>query len=352
MAEHPYSAQPSKAFWNSAVASKNYLDISELWPARWPVDKADRVVTFGSCFAQHFGAALKERGYGWTSYERPSANMSPRMVEKYNYNVFSARTGNIYTTTLLEQWISWAVGRSEPPSEVWEKGGRFYDPFRPRIEPNGFASPEELRHSRDATIAALRQCMEAEIFVFTLGLTESWYNADEGHEYAMCPGTVAGEFDPLIHRFRNLTFSKVRSGLVQAIADIRSVNPDIRFLLTVSPVPLTATATQEHVLVASSRSKSVLRAVAGEVSDDDAMIDYFPSYEIISAPPYRGSWFEPNQRSVNPNGVAHVMSQFFAGQAQLAGEEVAQKAGMPAPLSPKTNVVCEEQLLAAFGGAR
>lgn len=352
MSINPYTSQPPKSFWSSAVASRNYLDISDLWPAKWLIDKSDKVVTFGSCFAQHFGAALKARGYGWTSFELPSANMSQRMVEKYNYNVFSARTGNIYTTTLLRQWVSWATGKTEPPSEVWEKGGRFYDPFRPKIEPTGFASPDELFRSRDATLAALRGCMKADVFVFTLGLTESWHNVEGQYEYAMCPGTAGGEFDADLHVFRNLTFAEIEDALVEAIADIRSVNPDIRFLLTVSPVPLTATATHEHVLVASSRSKSVLRAVAGEVSDGDDQIDYFPSYEIISAPPYRGSWFEPNQRSVNPGGVAHVMSQFFAGQAQLSRSEGSYRQPQAAPASPKANVVCEEQLLAAFGGTK
>ena len=47
-----------------------------------------------------------------------------------------------------------------------------------------------------------------------------------------------------------------------------SVNPRARLLLTVSPVPLAATATPNHVLVASIHSKSVLRAVAGELAED------------------------------------------------------------------------------------
>ncbi|WP_428660504.1 GSCFA domain-containing protein [Reyranella sp.] len=43
--------------------------------------------------------------------------------------------------------------------------------------------------------------------------------------------------------------------------------PGVRFLLTVSPVPLKASASQNHVLAATTYSKSVLRAVAGQLAD-------------------------------------------------------------------------------------
>ena len=87
-------------------------------------------------------------------------------------------------------------------------------------------------------------------------------------------------------------------------------------LLTVSPVPMTATANDEHVLVASTHTKSVLRAVAGELAREEPAIDYFPSYEIITAPPFRASHFQPNMREVAPAGVEFVMSRFLGEAVQ------------------------------------
>lgn len=337
---NPYKNQPPKAFWATGVAATHFLDISELWTPKWPITKADRIVTFGSCFAQHFAGALRSNRYGWTSFEPATENMSPHIAKKFSYDVFSARTGNIYTSSLLRQWASWATGEA-PPSEVWYDGKRAYDPFRPRIEPNGFATADEMMASRECAIEAFRHCMaDCDLFVFTLGLTESWFNSAEGFEYPMCPGTIAGKFDPDLHRFRNQSFAEIRDNLAETITLIRSLNPDVRCLFTVSPVPLTATATQDHVLVATTRSKSVLRAVAAEISDNP-MIDYFPSYELITAPPFRGSFFEPNQREVNPHGVAHVMRTFFGA---VGSEEEAPRA-----MEVDTDLVCEEELLTAFG---
>ncbi len=92
-------------------------------------------------------------------------------------------------------------------------------------------------------------------------------------------------------------------------ASIRLLN----FYLTVSPVPLTATASKEHVLVATTYSKSILRSAAGELSLSRDDVDYFPSYELISQPPTFGKFYESNLRSVKPEGVDYVMKHFELG---------------------------------------
>jgi len=112
-------------------------------------------------------------------YETPPVELSTENAKKYNYGVFSARTANIYTTSLLKQWTEWSLGESKPPTEVWYKNGRYYDPFRPTIEPNGFATELEVHQSREITLEAFRKSIvESDLFVFTLGLTESWCHTD------------------------------------------------------------------------------------------------------------------------------------------------------------------------------
>lgn len=192
--KHPYVSLPDRSYWKKSIATRNMFDIDELWDPKFNILPNDIVVSYGSCFAQHFGKALLKRGYRWTSFENPGKYISKFTEKKYNYNVFSSRTANIYTTSLLNQWVDWAIGNKLPPAEVWEKEGRYFDPFRPTIEPNGFCTSEELYESRRETIKAFRKSLEsAQVFVFTLGLTESWFNASEGYEYPLCPGTAAGE---------------------------------------------------------------------------------------------------------------------------------------------------------------
>jgi hypothetical protein len=352
--KNPYQHLPQAAFWRSAVAERQPRTISHLWDAKHQIEKSDRVTTFGSCFAQHISRSLVARNYNWLDAEKA------RNGTAQGLGIFSARTGNIYTAAALRQWVEWAIGERPPPEEIWEKDGRYFDPFRPAIEPLGFASPEDLRNDRNITLRALRDVVEqADHFVFTLGLTEAWTNR-AGYTYSVCPGTAAGEFDPAEHSFKNFEYPEILADM-QAVADmLRQVSPGIRMLLTVSPVPLTATASGQHVLVATTYSKSVLRAVAGHLSDTHDWIDYFPSYEIITAPPFRGQFYEDNQRSVTPEGVAFVMQCLFDCLHRKFGTEpssVDAGAGAGAGETrrrhpvPEADVVCEEIMLDAFAPA-
>lgn len=345
---NPYEKLPERSFWKLAVSSKSMFDIDGLWDPKFDIRPDQNVVTFGSCFAQHIGNALKARGFNWLITEPAPDGLNEISARSLNYNVFSARTGNIYTTSLLKQWVQWAVGKSAVPSEIWEQDSSFYDPFRPNIEPNGFVSEEEMKQSQAQAIVSFRESInKAHYFVFTLGLTESWRNED-GYEYPMCPGTVAGEFNSEKHKFKNQQFQEILQNLKSAILMIRKENPAIKFILTVSPIPLTATMSNNHVLVATMESKSILRAVAGQLASSSPYIDYFPSFEIINSPIYRGIFFEPNQRNVNSHGVNFVMDVFFKCLKNKFGEH---STAMPKieSKSRSVNDVCEEELLEAFG---
>lgn len=359
---HPYESLDSKCFWSSAVAKRNMFDISDLWDPKFRISNKMKVATFGSCFAEHIGKALHIRGFNWLISEPAPLGLSTALARKYNYGIFSARTGNIYTVSLLKQWVEWAIENKPVPNEVWEKDGRFYDPFRPNIEPDGFETKDEMIRSRNATIKAFRTTLvESNVFVFTLGLTESWFNSEQGYEYPICPGTVAGTYDPRKHQFVNQDFPFIRKALMETILIIKELNPNIKFILTVSPVPLTATMSGNHVLVATMESKSVLRAVAGSLRRRFKFVDYFPSYEIINATPYRGTFFESNQRNVNPAGVDHVMNLFFFSLSSKFPVAEGVNAGVTSSKSQPTlqpnlktetnnpeDVVCEEELLNSF----
>jgi len=353
--QHPYAGLPGRSFWRTAVADRNFLEITELWDPKFNIDKGHKIATFGSCFAQHIGRALRANGFTWLDTEPCPEGVPEAVAREYNYGIYTCRTGNIYTTSLLQQWVDWATERQTPPDEYWTSGGRFFDPFRPTIEPQGFGSIEELLASRRQTIHSLKLAIEsANVMVFTLGLTEGWINSQHGYEYPICPGTTVGEFDASQHAFRNLQFQQVLSHLKTAIDAMRSLNPKLRLLLTVSPVPLTATRSGHHVLVATMESKSILRAVAGQLAANRGFVDYFPSYEIINSAPFRGAFFEANQRSVSQAGVGHVMRTFFEGlTAKFAARPsdsplASTGAGAELEGASTDDPVCEEQLLSAF----
>lgn len=357
---HPYDSLPEDRFWRTAVADRDAMEISGLWKPKIEVKRKTRIATAGSCFAQHFAKALVARKYRWLDFEPGPEGLTAAQKHDYHYGTFSFRTGNIYTPRMLRQWLTWALTATKPPAEVWELDGRFYDPFRPSVEPGGFASPEELHASRQDTLAAIRRGLkQSQVFVFTLGLTESWRDRDSRLEYAVCPGTMAGTFDANRHVFMNHGFDSLMSDMKAVLKLLWRANRGLNVLLTVSPVPLTATASGSHVLTATVHSKSLLRAVAGTLVASDPRVDYFPSYEIITHPAYRGRFYAPNLRSVLPEGVEHVMASFFRDQAAAFGGSAAPRKTAPAladtldepalpELTEAEELRCEEEILAAF----
>jgi hypothetical protein len=338
---NPYKTQPERAFWRASVGSRHYADLSCLWHPM-PLHKADRIATAGSCFAQHIGNNLAARGAAFMDMEpAPPVFTSAAEARKWGYGVFSCRYGNVYTTRQLIQLFEEAHGNRTPDELVWEKDGRFYDALRASVDPVGQDSPETVLALRERHLAAVRSMFATlDVFVFTMGLTEGWESRRDGTMYAVAPGTVAGSYYAEKHVFRNLRYAEIRADMLAFWERLRAVNPGARMLLTVSPVPLAATATDNHVLVATTYSKSVLRAVAGDLSEEIDDIYYFPSYEIISSHPARGMFYEPDLRNVNQFGVDFVMKNFFSGE--LAKEFLSNGKDVD---EDELDLICDEEKL-------
>lgn len=307
----PYRTLPTEAFWRPAVADRHPLDIDRVWTPKAPFDRSTMIATAGSCFAQRLGQALRAAGARWLDAEPAPETMPADARRAHNYGVFSFRTGNVYTARQLLQWLRWAEGTSVP-DELWRMGNGWVDPFRPSLEPAPHSEPGEVRTARASSLRAIASGLRrTDLFIFTLGLTEAWRNRDSGVEYPSCPGVIAGEFDPDVHAFHNAAFAEIARDLEACLVVLHGFNTAMRMILTVSPVPITATASGDHVLVASTHTKSTLRAVAGDLQKRHAAVDYFPSYELTASHPFRGMFYDPNVRTVSAAGVRHVMAHFL-----------------------------------------
>lgn len=353
MAYHPYKNLPDNAFWRSSVAKKEFSSVDPVGNAKFTLDKNDKVATAGSCFAQHIARHLSNSGFNYLVTEQANPIIPQYIAEKYNYGLFTARYANIYTSRQMLQLLQRAYGLLEPKEDIWNgDGGNYIDPFRPQIQPNGFATLAEFHADREQHFTAVRQAVETlDCLVFTLGLTECWLSRVDGAAYPLCPGTAGGEYDESQHTFHNLTVSEIISDLEDIYRFISDKNRTAKYIITVSPVPLIATASGENVLTATTYSKSVLRAAAGEFSSKYNNVAYFPSYEIITGSFNKGEYFAPDLRSVTEDGVSHVMRLFLKHYAQVdAGgvEAMPQQVSKIPTMQELISVVCEEETLQQF----
>ncbi len=364
MRNSPYKKRPEYTFWSSGVAHSSSPVPDELYIKKWPIDKQMAIATAGSCFAQHIGRNLKAAGVNVLDLEPPPKSLSASAQAEFGFSLYSARFGNIYTARQLLQLAKEAFGQFSPADIVWmNEEGKYFDALRPGVEPYGLDSPYEVSRHREYHLKKVRKLfMEMDLFVFTLGLTEAWEHIESGTVYPTAPGTIAGNYDPSVYRFVNYSFQEIYDDIRSFINLIFRARPDNqpKFLLTVSPVPLTATATNNHVMLATTYSKSILRAVAGQLSIDYENIDYFPSYEIIVNPWIFDCHYEKNLRSVKKSSVEIVMKTFlsshFTEESSLGLSCKEDNCPDKNPVEPlcceadscNDDVICEDAMLEAF----
>jgi hypothetical protein len=309
--QHPYKEAPDRSFWSRAVSRQ--FKASELFAHDGPlIRQGDRIVSAGSCFAANLVPYLKRYGLNYVKTELPHRAFNGLGEENLGYAKFSAAYGNIYTARQLLQLLRRCDGSFRPLENRWVTTHGIIDPYRPGLKYHALSFEEfdalQQQHFR-CTLDAFSQ---ADVFIYTLGLTETWISGADGAVFPACPGTVAGNFDLKRHLFHNFTMAEIVADLVEFIEELRKLAPRVSLVLTVSPVPLVATATGQHVLCASTYSKSVLRGAAQQACEACSNTYYFPSYEIITGPQAPPHFFEKDRREVSAAGIDAVMSAFLS----------------------------------------
>lgn len=358
---NPYQVASPHAFWRNAVS--NGLDLTGIFTPKFHLGQKSVFGTAGSCFAQNIGRNLASSGCTLYDAEPAPRHLTRHQGKRFGYGIYSARYGNVYTARQFVQLLEEAEGISEAKAVYWPFGKKWLDALRPSVEPEGLTSLNEVAAHRSAHLQAVRRLLRnIDVFVFTLGMTEGWEDKETGRVLPTCPGVVAGNYSETTTQFINFSYSSITDDLEKIRTIMTKLNPEIRIILTVSPVPLTATASGSHVLTATCHSKSILRAAAGDFAESHLNVDYFPSYDIVTSVSANGCNYMPNLRDVRPEVVSNIVNIFMQSYG-LCGTvsrcENSQRQGdfcnniprhdQTASLTEtEFDVVCEEALVEGF----
>lgn len=248
----------------------------ECWPELAPsftFGKSDGIFVIGSCFATNIENYLGQRDYRLLSRVVSAREIAPGHLNKY-------------TPASIHQEVAWArrihdrddcMTEADAMEVMFDCGdGTFIDTQLHVFEPK----PREEAIARRAIVyRTYRELFAADVVVITLGLIEAWWDDVLKIYIQETPSRQMMRHKDRFF-FERLSFSQCKRFLEETIALIqRDRKPN--FLITTSPVSLARTYTDEDVLIANMQSKSVLRAVTGEVCAGHANIDYFPSYESV-----------------------------------------------------------------------
>lgn len=155
-------------------------------------------------------------------------------------------------------------------------GQRFVaDKFRAVVNPDGVMyNPASILHTVDRYVDRL-EAEDAEApstAVFTLGTNHVYILNETGEIVDNCRKRPQRLFTE-----RELTVDECAEYLCRAIGKLRSVNPDVRVVLTVSPIRYA-----KYGFHGSQLSKAVLLLAADKVVREHDIVEYFPAYEIVN----------------------------------------------------------------------
>lgn len=191
--------------------------------------------------------------------------------------------------------------------------------FDPHIKNTRMLSRDDALAARACVEAATATVADATAVFLTLGFTETWVDSDTGYILNVAPPPRLIKRWPNRFRFLNAA----QSDVLYALDEIRRllttrVRADMKFIITVSPVPLGTTFTDMDVISANAYSKATLRSAAGEFAAQYPDVDYFPSYEMVMSTDPALAWQDDRVHVAAPvvdAVINHFVAAYFGESA-------------------------------------
>lgn len=228
---------------------KSYRTTIQIHPSGWKIGLNSPVLTAGSCFADAIGSRL----------------------EVSKFNILVNPFGTAYNPVSIHKTMIKSVLNEPPePGTYLYNGGLHlnYD-FH-----SALASPERSQIEKAITnlIGSTHYFLsKASVLILTYGTSWVYNRLDTGETVANCHKIPQKNFEKIL-----LSENEILNSFSELFTHLKKFNPDIKIILTVSPV--------RHIkdtLELNSVSKSVLRSACHSISEKFSGVDYFPAYEIM-----------------------------------------------------------------------
>ncbi len=270
-------ARNPNARW-AAVAAEFGGDV---WPAVQPgfrITAGETVFTIGSCFARNIELHLADLGCRVPMLEfflppdewSGGANGAMNKFHPPAFRQCLEWTARIYDRDGVVTWEDCAPLAFEWPD------GRVFDMDMGVTAP---VSRTRFLERRQHIYDIFSMVFRADCLMMTPGLIEAWRDCATGLYIHEPPTQKVMVADRSRWEFEILSYQQCEADLLTAIDVVRERNPQVKVLVTTSPVPMATTFSGQDVRTANTYSKSVLRAACGAAGMLRARVDYFPSYE-------------------------------------------------------------------------
>lgn len=301
------------SYWPAGSRNRLLPDYEPILRPRFKLQRGAKIFTIGSCFARNI-----EEHLGLMGFDVPALSLSvppeewspaPSIVDKF-------------TPPSALQEIERTLEMLQHPDRIEQiiddvlfpsTDGRVIDLELRQFMP---VSRQRAHERRRHIFEIFANAFDADCVVITLGLVECWVDRTTGRAIQEAPHALALRRAKDRFALKILSYPEVLAASERMVRLlIEHGRPDVKILMTVSPVPLQATFSGTDVVMANCYSKSTLRAVAQVLHETFEQVDYFPSYEMVTLSRAPRVW-KPDLVHVEPEFVARVVDVFARAYVQ------------------------------------
>ncbi|MBI5921851.1 MAG: GSCFA domain-containing protein [Betaproteobacteria bacterium] len=280
------SKKPNKKW--SVLFKKKMFTLRQLG-----LEENPKFFCIGSCFAEYVRTSLESQTgtHCFPDYRNLQVDTTQEIADTIQIGKFHM---NHYSVGSILQEFTRALGISEelnfPPIEieglniidglkVQEKNSViFQDPYRREVYAKTLSKLVSLSQRINELVKS--GIYASNVFIITLGLVEIWEDSSTGNIFNQFPGYLGVGYNSKNLRFRRASYAELVAQLSELMRIIFEINEENAVIISVSPIPLQLTFTNDDVFQANTYSKSLLRSVVEEIRQLNPRIHYFPSYEM------------------------------------------------------------------------
>ncbi len=227
----------------------SFRTVLKIQPVEWKIDHRSPVLCLGSCFAEEMGGRLQRLKF-------------PTVVNP---------CGIVYNPISIARCLEFLIQEKQFEHEDLFRHDGLWHSF----DHHGSYSAADPQSALNKINQSIREASAflrfAKVLILTLGTARVFRLKTNSRIVANCHKLPGQEFERL-----RLRVPEIVSALGNTIATLQELNPELKIILTVSPV--------RHLrdgLVENNRSKATLLLAADQLHADYGNVVYFPAYELL-----------------------------------------------------------------------
>lgn len=259
----------------------------------YPISHSSKVLCLGSCFATHIGGKLSDG--------RIDALINPLGIL-------------FHPLAIMEVLASASEGKLLEENFILEREGLFF---------HYFAHSEIKATSRQKLISVLNEKLEqiqnylstGSHLIITWGTAWVYELKEQNQIVANCHKQPGKLFEK-----RLLELDEMETRGKELISTLEKKYPNLKLILTLSPVRHTKDGTPENQL-----SKSLLRILSQRLVDHFPQVNYFPAYEIMMDELRDYRFYKEDKIHPSDEAINYIWKKFITAYSSLETQQKFQE---------------------------